>query len=314
MLWCVLPLSGSIQSRIYTISLDDICKGIDFLKLGIPTKPSAPSGAEIVTLVNPLASALSQEEAVGREQAILSSLSYSSRPVRHETIPAAQAKTFEWVFESLVAEWLKSGDGAFWITEKAGSGKSTLMKFIADHPETVHLAAEFASPKRAFIAAHYFWGPGTPMQRSIQGLLQSLLYDIFRQYPSAIRKACPERWKADLKESKKSAWMLTELKYALSRIGEQTAWPVCFFIFIDGLDEFSGDYFELCDTIKGFIGKQNIKACVSSRPINVFEDYFGGTASKALAVHEETAEDTRIFAEACLASHPRWHEWSADAG
>jgi hypothetical protein len=102
--------------------------------------------------------------------------------------------------------------------------------------------------------------------------------------------------------------MLIELKYALSRIGEQTAWPVCFFIFIDGLDEFSGDYFELCDTIKGFIGKQNIKACVSSRPINVFEDYFGGTASKALAIHEETAEDMRIFAEACLASHPRWHD------
>jgi hypothetical protein len=84
------------------------------------------------------------------------------------------------VFESRVAEWLKSGDGAFWITGKAGSGKSTIMKFIADHPETVRLAAEFASPKRAFIAAHYFWSPGMPMQRSIQGLLQSLLYDIFR--------------------------------------------------------------------------------------------------------------------------------------
>ncbi|KAK0743836.1 hypothetical protein B0T18DRAFT_392541 [Schizothecium vesticola] len=140
-------------SRIYTISLDEICKGIDFLKLGIPTKPSAPSDdveipsrAEIVTLVNSLASALSQEEA-------------------------------------RVAEWLKSGDGAFWITGKAGSGKSTLMKFIADHPGTVRLAAEFASPKRAFIAAHYVWGPGMSMQRSIQGLLQSLLYDIFRQYP-----------------------------------------------------------------------------------------------------------------------------------
>lgn len=32
--------------------------------------------------------------------------------------------------------WLEEGDGLYWIAGKAGSGKSTLMKYIASHPST----------------------------------------------------------------------------------------------------------------------------------------------------------------------------------
>lgn len=58
---------------------------------------------------------------------------------------------FEWIFEADSAdndvkknsvnfiEWLKHGDGVFRVTGKAGSGKSTLMKYLTHHRETKRL-------------------------------------------------------------------------------------------------------------------------------------------------------------------------------
>ena len=42
--------------------------------------------------------------------------------------------TFDWIFSEDgpgFAQWLKDGKGVYWIYGKAGSGKSTLMKFIS---------------------------------------------------------------------------------------------------------------------------------------------------------------------------------------
>lgn len=59
---------------------------------------------------------------------------------REEKIATAHSKTFQWVFEgsrngsaqhwSCLKTWLESNEQLYWITGKAGSGKSTLMKFI----------------------------------------------------------------------------------------------------------------------------------------------------------------------------------------
>lgn len=126
-----------------------------------------------------------------REQVLLESLNFVSRPYRHENIPVAHASTFEWIFpghgshmvqndqESLeehsrLVTWLKSGSGTFWVFGKAGAGKSTLMKFIASHHETRIALKEWAGPKKVVMATHYFWSTGTAMQKSLKGILQEL--------------------------------------------------------------------------------------------------------------------------------------------
>jgi ABC-type lipoprotein export system ATPase subunit len=53
---------------------------------------------------------------------------------REEAIAKAHPKTCDRAFEVMLKPWLSSHDSLFWITGKPGSGKSTLMKFLAAHP------------------------------------------------------------------------------------------------------------------------------------------------------------------------------------
>ncbi len=140
-----------------------------------------------------------------KEEAILSSLDFDKRPIRHDSIPPAHRATFGWVLrgssatENAVhgrfARWLKSGAGAFWITGKPGSGKSTLMKLIAEHLRLKGgPLSDWAQPKRLVVASHYFWSVGTSIQRSEEGLLRTILYDILAQIPEYIPKLCEKRW------------------------------------------------------------------------------------------------------------------------
>ena len=87
---------------------------------------------------------------------ILESLQYERMTARYEKIVEAHAKTFEWIYEESTLsqhgelqhhflQWLKTGDGLFWVSGKAGSGKSTLMKFITSHPKTRRALSQWAS-------------------------------------------------------------------------------------------------------------------------------------------------------------------------
>jgi Tfp pilus assembly pilus retraction ATPase PilT len=91
---------------------------------------------------------------VSREHILLRSLNFPTRWFRHDDIPVAERKTFEWIVQAvdstevdmepkqpLLVNWLVEGNGIFWVSGKAGSGKSTLMKFISSHKNT-HLLLE----------------------------------------------------------------------------------------------------------------------------------------------------------------------------
>ena len=98
---------------------------------------------------------------------LIASLIYERMEARGEKINEAHAKTFEWILDPRVRlaemvgddnfiEWLTSGDSDFWISGKAGSGKSTLMKFISHHATTVHALGKWAGAKILVMANFYF--------------------------------------------------------------------------------------------------------------------------------------------------------------
>lgn len=82
----------------------------------------------------------------------MSHLGFSEIRSREERVADAYTRTFEWIFQgsddcpgqwSNFVDWLQSGDRLYWITGKAGSGKSTLMKYILhDLPHTYCKASE----------------------------------------------------------------------------------------------------------------------------------------------------------------------------
>ncbi|KAK4445749.1 hypothetical protein QBC34DRAFT_471543 [Podospora aff. communis PSN243] len=249
----------------------------------------------------------------GKHGRIFASLNYVDRPLRHEIIPRAHTATFDWALSDhtdtdsgkhfgALRRWLSDDDDLFWVSGKPGCGKSTFMKYVADHPVTKSLLSSWSKDKRVVIAAHYFTIYGSPIQKSLEGLLRSLLYGILRQEPALIPKVLPEPL-TDRHEQIR--WTQANLEAALKRISsEDCGDKMCFFI--DGLDEYSGDHQEICETLVQLSQSPSIKICVSSRPWNVFEDALGGNLQQKLYMHHLTEKDIRNYVEAALCHHPRW--------
>lgn len=282
------------------------------------------------------------------ESEMVCSLHFDMLHVRHTAIHDAHKDTFEWLLEPRghkrhsddtempdvnLLEWLQSGSGIYWVSGKPGCGKSTLMKLVADHWRTQEALDEWArGPRRpsergdsrkCITAAYYFWSAGTQLQKSIEGLLRTLLFDILKQAPHLTPAAFPKRWAAMgtanrsririLEKTEWKSWTLRELTEALRLLtrasppasGQAATKRFCFFI--DGLDEFHGDHRELVNILcemASFSGTDStIKLCVSSRPWNVFEDTLGNSAaSQKLYVHELTRGDIMAYTKGKLCS------------
>ncbi|KAK4223912.1 hypothetical protein QBC38DRAFT_502736 [Podospora fimiseda] len=261
------------------------------------------------------------EEMIVKEFDILRSLGFQSRTVRHEAIPDAHRKTFEWVFKNdnspnspdqesdqpRLLDWLEHGTGIFWLSGKPGSGKSTFMRFLSGHKATKRALSRWASPLPVVVGSYYFWISGTQMQKSQKGLLQTLIYDIFRNCPDLIKVSCQSRWN----EREQPNWTLSELLSTFKTLYKQSHVQCNFCLFIDGLDEFDGDgvegdHLDLCESLISLAGSSNIKMCVSSRPWNVFEDSFGQDPRKKLYIHTLTRPDIIRYSMDRLYQHPRW--------
>lgn len=79
------------------------------------------------------------------------------------------------------AHWLRSGHGVYWINGKAGSGKSTLMNYICNHNRKLELLREWCPERRLLTPTFFFWNAGTYMNKSIDGLLRSLTYQMLTE-------------------------------------------------------------------------------------------------------------------------------------
>jgi hypothetical protein len=217
----------------------------------------------------------------------LDSLGYQELSHRQDRISGAFAKTFEWIFQeqkskdkdkddkpwSSFRKWLTRGSDVYWITGKAGSGKSTLMKFVYNDPRTEQLLLGYRPGYVLVTAAFYFWNSGTDIQMSQDGLLRSLLYQSIRKRPTS---SLPCRLDGfSLSKDYSKPWTWTELVQAfrfLIEDGEDSS--INYVFFVDGLDEFEGDKSSLISLIYQISSSPNVKVCVSSRPWPVFEDAF----------------------------------------
>lgn len=232
---------------------------------------------------------------------------------RWDSIRSANPDTYEWMFATDVsgspplrfAKWLAEEEGIFWVTGKAGSGKSTLMKHVSEHPETQEILCQWASSRSLVIVSHYFWYLGTSMQKSYEGLLRSILHDILAKCPDLIEQVCKSRWADELAGREISArpWSNTELLQCVSRLADHAikseGTDICFCFFIDGLDEYDGDHRQVIDTLSALAQGTRFKICASSRPWNVFQDAFETSRDHGnwLELHLYTKNDIATVVE-----------------
>ena len=118
--------------------------------------------------------------------------------VAHKSVVRSHKSTFDWIFDRPdigFVDWLRHGNGIFWINGKAGSGKSTLMKFIADDKRLLdYLQDSQAGQGRIVRADFYFWAGGSRDQRALSGLLLTFLHRVLEQCKDIMPDVFPEEW------------------------------------------------------------------------------------------------------------------------
>ncbi|KIW32805.1 hypothetical protein, variant [Cladophialophora immunda] len=240
---------------------------------------------------------------------------------RFEEVSEEHSKTFEWIFgdttqdnnpdcdgpsqESFV-HWLSAGRDIFHICGKLGSGKSTLMKFLCNHDRTETELQRWAGGRKLIRAKFFFWrGATTKEQKSLTGLVRSLLYETLRACPELIPDTLPGLW-AQLESL---SWQV-DMRLDLSKLQIRAAISNlithrdlykehCFCFFIDGLDEFEktheDGYGDLIRLLKSWsdAAPDAVKICVSSREDLVFMDAF--STKRRFRLQDLTREDIQRY-------------------
>lgn len=246
-------------------------------------------------------------------------LRYDGIKDREERIAKAHQATFQWIFEtdemnnkkwSNFKDWLESDSQLYWMTGKAGSGKSTLMKFICksdpdspgEEPRCWKYLKRWAADSHLIIATFFFWTSGFAMQMTQRGLFQSLLSQILQQLPQLIPVVSPRLWESlCLLDGMIVRWVEQDLQQMFRLVMQNLPSSTKLCMFVDGLDEFDGDHKTLIRLFRDGL-RPNVKLCVSSRPWTVFEDAF--QHSPSLMLQDLTYGDIKRYVSCELYQNP----------
>ena len=246
-------------------------------------------------------------------QRFLDSLWYPEIYSRQERVAEAHQATFQWVYEPdgfnelarrwyNIVHWLEKDSGIYWISGKAGSGKSTLMNFIHQDDRTSTLLGVWAGGKKVLTPGYFFWNAGTTLEKSFQGLLRSLLYQILLKAPdltptsvdSNLFESHSPRFDTDGVQNGEpfAAWTERRLRTTFQGVMRQAKGKCHICIFIDGLDEISGDPEAIIAGVED-MQSADVKVCLSSRPDRSYVEAFRSCAM--LRLQDLTEPDIRTY-------------------
>lgn len=277
---------------------------------------------QVIPYFDPCSMQISGHEKRRLQDEFLKGLHYDGMYDRETSITPAHAKTFQWIFEKGTehqihwedfGKWLESESQLYWITGKAGSGKSTLMKFISapqsgrmplaegvkttDPPEISGLRCteylnKWSGDNQLLIGSFYFWAAGSQIQTSTEGLFRTLLHQLLARNEHIVPNISPRKWeKLFLLGRNSLEFNVSELQIILSRAIGYLSPTTSICLFIDGLDEFKGPHQDLITYFKGLISAHPVKICFASRPWVVFEGAFREQPSLML---EHLTHDDRM--------------------
>ena len=188
----------------------------------------------------------------------------------------------------------------YFIYGKAGSGKSTLIKYIVDHPESARNLKRWASLDNSelIVADFFFWNLSTSLQKSTLGLLRVLIHTVLRKHPELIPAVFPDLYHPGKEHLGEPNY--TEIERAWRLLIAKSSTFMKLTVFIDGIDEFEGDHKRLSEFICSLVSSK-VKVVISSRPINTCLHVFDHCP--ALRLQDLTARDMQIYVKGTLMSH-----------
>ncbi|KAK4235691.1 prion-inhibition and propagation-domain-containing protein [Achaetomium macrosporum] len=277
----LFPATGYTRGRSGTspiITQSELRSMLDLRGLNIVLEASR--GLNIRSIANTAQHAIHE----ACQDKILEKLWFRTMTAREDEIKEALSQTMEWALESPgrdaqwddLPAWLRSAEGIYWVYGKAGSGNVTYSLF--------------------------FWNLGTPEQKTQEGLCRSLLYQVLSQRRALIPEALEGMWKElSQTEGDVSLPSLSETRRAFRIIASRSDELGKFCLFIDGLDEVTGNYQDAISFITELNLNANIKAVVSSRPIPACIAAFGDRPK--LRLHDLTRPDIRTYVHKYIGGH-----------
>lgn len=162
------------------------------------------------------------------------------------------------------------------------------MSFICQDPRTEAALRVWFGTRDILLPQFFFWSPGTQLQKSLAGLLRSLLYQILDQKPALASYVSPIQHRLMI-----PTWTEQRLCATLQHLLSDGLEGCCLCIFIDGLDEFHGSWITLLDLIRDLGQTTRVKFCLSSRPHRSFRD--GLSSAAMLKLQDLTGPDIRRY-------------------
>ena len=165
----------------------------------------------------------------------LQSLAFSEMRQRRNDIADAASNTCTWLSgDPKYLEWSKNRNGLLWIKGHPGVGKSTLMKYASELGELERSRGSLVC------ASFFFYGGGTPIQKTPLGLFRSLLHQIIQQVPSLLLELTyifKRRCETDGVSGEKWNWHERELQEFFESAVVEAAKTEEVRIYVDALDE-----------------------------------------------------------------------------
>lgn len=260
--------------------------------------------------------ALIAEQAIEclNQRRVLDRLWYQCIDDRKTNIKDRHFRTFEWALDPLrstlkwdnLAEWLRDGSGLYWLAGKAGSGKSTLMKYLSDHPETITLLKEWAGGSELVTLQFFFYALGRSEQKSQEGVLRSLVFQFLNKHPELIQSVLPAMWREAVINEDKDYDLgmpsIAEMQISLLQLAGEVLTNAKFCILIDGLDEFEEKHATILAFLSRLERMPNVKILVSSRPLPAFVSAF--EHAPKMYLQDLTNRDIEAYIDDAVLHHP----------
>ena len=212
------------------------------------------------------------------------------------SIDDAHPQTFTWIWsrpEIGFQSWLESLRGLYWIQGTPGSGKSTLMKSLAQGSELQLRFRRVLKASSTAIAFFAFHVKMSDISGSIAGMLRSILWQLLQAVPWA-GEPVVELYRKIKTSQPSVSWAVPDLRSALlSFLQDARTTATC--ILIDGLDEYHGKDEHIAQFLDNFATSvpPNVRLCLASRPYPDFAFQFHNT--EGLKLHENTAHDISVY-------------------